>query len=208
MSFAIRSAHVARRTAALALLGAAVLGACAKKPAPAPTPEPVTPAVNTDSIRAAEAERERLAREQAERDRLAREAADREAKLAAARASLVAPVYFDYDASDIRDDARTALEGKLPILGANAALRIRVAGHTDSRGSDEYNIALGQRRAAAVKKFFTERGVDAGRVDIVTFGEERGTCSDETEECWAQNRRAEFEVVSGGESLTLPSGGQ
>lgn len=201
------SALFNRRTAVLAVLAATTVGACRKKPEPTPAPTP-TPAVNEDSIRAAQAERDRLAREQAERDRLAREAADRDAKLAAARASLVAPVYFDYDQADIRDDARTALEGKLPILTANAALKIRVAGHTDQRGSDEYNIALGQRRAAAVKRFFTERGVDGSRVDIVTFGEERPTCTEEAESCYSQNRRAEFEVVSGGESLTLPSGGQ
>jgi peptidoglycan-associated lipoprotein len=197
----------ARRTAALAVLAVVSLAACRRKATPAPTPEPA--AANDDSLRAAQqAERDRLAREQAERDRLAREASDREARIAAARASLVAPVYFDYDAADIRDDARTALEGKLPILTANTALRIRIAGHTDARGADEYNIALGQRRAAAVKRFFSERGVDGGRMDIVTFGEERGTCSDETEECHSQNRRAEFEVVSGGESLTVPTGGQ
>lgn len=201
------SALFNRRTAVLALVAATTVGACRKKPEPAPAPAP-TPAVNEDSIRAAQAERDRLAREQAERDRLAREAADRDAKLAAARASLVAPVYFDYDQADIRDDARTALEGKLPILTANAGLKIRVAGHTDQRGSDEYNIALGQRRAAAVKRFFTERGVDGSRVDIVTFGEERPTCTEEAETCYSQNRRAEFEVVSGGESLALPSGGQ
>ena len=197
-----------RRTAVIALLAATTVGACRRRAEPAPTPEPTTPAVNEDSLRAAQAERDRLAREQAERDRLAREAADREARVAAARASLVAPVYFDYDQADIRDDARTALEGKLPILTANAGLRIRVAGHTDQRGADEYNIALGQRRAAAVKRFFTERGVDGARVDIVTFGEERPTCTEEGESCYSQNRRAEFEVVSGGETLTLPSGAQ
>ena len=191
------SALFNRRTAVLAVLAATTVGACRKKPEPAPTPAP-TPAVNEDSIRAA----------QAERDRLAREQADRDAKLAAARASLVAPVYFDYDQADIRDDARTALEGKLPILTANAGLKIRVAGHTDQRGSDEYNIALGQRRAAAVKRFFTERGVDGSRVDIVTFGEERPTCTQEDDSCYSQNRRAEFEVIGGGESLTVPSGGQ
>jgi hypothetical protein len=67
-------------------------------------------------------------------------------------------------------------------------LRVRVAGHTDDRGSDEYNLALGQRRAASVKRFLTERGVDDARVEIVSFGKERPTCEQQAESCWSRNR--------------------
>jgi peptidoglycan-associated lipoprotein len=177
------------------------LAACRKKPAPAPapapapTPAPAAPRVNQDSIDAA-----------ARADSLARERALLDSILNAARASLNAPVYFDYDAAEIRDDARAALEAKLPILTANPGLRIRVAGHTDSRGSDEYNLALGQRRASAVRDWMAARGVAANRVEIASFGEERGTCTDEAEACFSQNRRAEFEVTAGGENITAPSG--
>jgi len=83
------------------------------------------------------------------------------------------------------------------VLVANPALRLRVAGHTDDRGSDEYNIALGQRRAVTVREYLAARGVDASRLDVVSFGEEMPAVPGEDEGAWAQNRRAEFEVVAG-----------
>jgi peptidoglycan-associated lipoprotein len=196
------------RTLALFAVAAVALAACRKKPQPAPTPTTTT-TVNEDSIRAARAREDSIraarAREQFVRDSIARANADREARLAAARTALTAPVYFDYDQSDIRSDARTTLEAKLPLLTANPSIKLRVAGHTDSRGSDEYNLALGSRRAASVKAFLTERGVDGGRVEIVSFGEERPTCTEEDESCWSKNRRAEFEVTAGGQTLVLPN---
>ena len=113
------------------------------------------------------------------------------------RSALTATIYFDYDRSDITDDARTKLDAKVPVLTQNTGIRIRIAGHTDSRGSDEYNLALGQRRAAAAKRYLTDRGIDAGRIEIVSFGEERPTCTDEAEPCWGRNRRDEFEITVG-----------
>ena len=202
-----RRAQLARATVLFTIAGL-TLAACRKKPAPAPTPTPTT-TVNQDSIdaaRRAQEERDRLAREAAARDSAARAQARLDSVLNAARATLNAPVYFDYDAADLRDDARGVLEAKLPILTANAGLRIRIAGHTDSRGSDEYNLALGQRRASSVKSFLAERGIDASRVEIASFGEERGTCTEEAESCWSQNRRAEFEIVVGGDAITVPGG--
>jgi len=204
----VRSATVVRSTV-LFTVAALSLGACRKKPAPTPTPTP-TATVNQDSIdaenrrRAEEARRAVEARRALEARRA--EEARRAAAMAAARTTLLAPVYFDYDAADIRDDTRTALEAKLPILRANAGMRIRVAGHTDSRGSDEYNLALGQRRASSVKSFLAERGIDASRIEIASLGEERGTCTEESESCWSQNRRAEFEIVVGGDAITVPGG--
>jgi peptidoglycan-associated lipoprotein len=191
------------RTAVVVALAAVSLAAChKKKPEPAPVPTPTattTTTVNEDSLRRV---RER---EQFVRDSIARATADREGRLAAARAALTAAVYFDYDMAEIRADARAALEAKLPVLTANPGVRLRIAGHTDSRGSDEYNLALGSRRAASVKAFLAERGVDAGRLEIVSFGKERPTCTEEEEGCWSRNRRAEFEVTAGGQSLTLPN---
>src|SRR5829696_3556729 len=177
------------RTVVLLAIAAASLGACRKKPQPAPAPATTTTTtVNRDSVDAARrADSIRLAnqRTQAARDSADRANRDREARLAAARASLTATVYFDYDMAEIRDDARSALEAKLPVLTANPGIRLRVAGHTDSRGSDEYNLALGSRRAASVKAFLAERGVDAARLEIVSFGKERPTCTEEEEGCWA-----------------------
>ena len=170
-----------------------------------PTADELAARARADSIaaadRAAAAERE-----QAARDSAAAAARRRDEAVASLRTTLLAAVYFDYDAATLRDDSREALEAKLPVMTANAGLRVRIAGHTDSRGSDEYNLALGSRRAAEVKRFFTERGIDAGRIEIVSFGKERPTCETEAEDCWSRNRRAEFEVLAGGETLVAPAG--
>jgi peptidoglycan-associated lipoprotein len=197
------------RTAVLLFVAATSVAACRKKK-PVEAPTPVTPAVNQDSINAARAREDSLRRaaerERAVRDSLAQAASARQAALAAARAALTAAVFFDYDQAEIRDDSRAVLEAKLPLLTANTGVRLRIAGHTDSRGADEYNLALGSRRAASVKAFLTERGVDASRIEIVSFGEERGTCGEEDESCFSRNRRAEFEVTAGGDNLTVPGG--
>ena len=197
------------RTLVLGTLAVTSLAACRRKPAPVPTPAGPTAEelARRDSLANAERERARrdslnAARERAVRDSLAAAQRGTDEALAGARATLTAPVYFDYDAAALRDDTRQQLEAKLPLLTANPSVRIRVAGHTDERGSDEYNLALGQRRAASVKAFFAERGVDAGRIDIVSFGKERPTCETQDESCFGQNRRAEFEVTAGGASLT------
>ena len=121
----------------------------------------------------------------------------------AARNALTAVVYFDYDASDLTTDTRARLDAKLPVLTANPGIRLRITGHTDGRGSDEYNLALGQRRAAAAKRYLTDRGIDQGRIEIVSMGEERPAAQGEDESAWSQNRRAEFEITAGGDNITV-----
>ena len=133
---------------------------------------------------------------------LAGETRDRE--LAAARATLARSIYFDFDSASIRDDQRTALEEKVPVLSRDAAVRIRVEGNTDERGSAEYNIALGMRRAAQAKRFLSDRGIDAGRIDVVSYGEERPVCRTKDESCWQQNRRDDFKITAGDLSTTKP----
>jgi peptidoglycan-associated lipoprotein len=191
-----------------------VLSACPPKTPPAP-PAPV---INQDSIDAAnrraaeEAERarreaeERARREAEARAREAEERAAREraAALAAARAAFATAIYFDYDRSELKPEARATLDAKLPLLRANSQVRIRIAGHTDERGSDAYNIALGQRRAAAAKAYLVANGIAADRIDVVSFGEDRPAAMGSNEEAWAKNRRDEFEIIVGGESLRLP----
>ena len=115
---------------------------------------------------------------------------------AKARAVLSAPVYFGYDRSELDADARAKLDDKVQVLLADRALRIRVEGHTDDRGSDEYNLALGQRRATAVRRYLVQRQIAADRIDITTLGEERPTCMNASEACWRTNRRAEFVVIA------------
>jgi peptidoglycan-associated lipoprotein len=198
------------RSLVLFAVAAASLAACHKKKPVVVAPEPTRPpAVNQDSIdrerRRADSIAQAAARARAVADSLARLAAQRDAALTSARTALTAAVFFDYDAAEIRDDARATLESKLPLLTANSGLRLRIAGHTDSRGSDEYNLALGQRRASSVKAFLTERGIDSNRLEIASFGRERGVCSEEAESCWSRNRRAEFEIIAGGDNLVLPN---
>jgi len=188
------------------MMASGVLGACRKKPTPV-APVPLTPskAATTDDGAAGRAARERFVR-----DSLAKARADSRSRVASVdeaanlRAILEAPVLFEYDASEMTDAARSTLDAKLPVLRTNIALRIRISGHTDSRGSDEYNLALGLRRAAATRKYLSDRGIAAGRIDIVSFGEERPASSGEDDGAFTKNRRAEFEILGGGDALRVP----
>jgi peptidoglycan-associated lipoprotein len=90
----------------------------------------------------------------------------------------------------------------------NAAIALRIAGHTDARGSDEYNLALGQRRAAIVKRHLMERGIAGARLEVVSFGEERLAAEGDDESARSQNRRAEFEITSGSTAAQTSSPSQ
>ncbi|MGQ0537628.1 MAG: OmpA family protein [Gemmatimonadaceae bacterium] len=195
-----------QRLFAVAVLVLAVVSACRRKPAETPVPvtNPVPGETCDQRCRDSVAAVERARRDSAER--AAREAAARDSVRAIEnlRSTLAEKVFFDYDQAVLTDESKATLDRKLPILRANAAMRLRVSGHADERGSDEYNIALGQRRAAAVKRYFADQGVDPMRVDIVSFGEEQPAVQGMSEEAFAQNRRAEFEVTAGGQSLVVP----
>jgi peptidoglycan-associated lipoprotein len=104
----------------------------------------------------------------------------------------------------MRSDQRPAAEAKAPILAGNPSLKIRVEGNADERGSAEYNIALGMRRAAEAKRFLTERGVDRSRIETVSFGKERPVCTAHEESCWQQNRRDDFRITAGDVSAYTP----
>ena len=186
------------------------LAACSKKQPPAPTPAPApapAPRVNQDSINAVNAARAAAAARAAEVARVAaaaEEARRLDAARAVALATLAMVVYFDYDKDEIRDDQRVTLDAKVPILNANPDVRVRIAGHTDDRGSDEYNLALGQRRAASVRRYLAARGVTEGRFEVVSFGEQRPVAQGANEDAWSKNRRAEFEITAGGTALKVP----
>ncbi len=122
------------------------------------------------------------------------------APMAVDSSAITAPIYFDFDKSDIRPDAAATLDRKVPWLQANPGMRIRIEGNADNRGSDEYNLALGQRRAAAARHYLADRGIDAGRFDLVSYGEERPVCSETpmTEACHQLNRRDDFRIVTVG----------
>jgi peptidoglycan-associated lipoprotein len=198
----------------LALISVFAIDACKKKPA-AVAPAPVATAPNADSIRLAEEQRRRDsiaaaqaaaadAARRAREDSIARANAAAAAEASSLRAVLLTVINFDYDKSDIRDDARAALDAKVPVLMANPGVRLRIAGHTDERGSTEYNLALGQRRATAAKQYLTSRGVPEDRLETVSFGEERPVAQGADESAYAQNRRDEFEITTGGDRLIRP----
>jgi len=194
-----------RTFVATALAAVVFVGACKKEPPPPPEPTGPTQA-ELDSI---EAERQRLLAEEAAlraaEEAAAREAAAREAALAEARATLAERIHFDYDVAEIRPDAERVLRAKLGILRASSNVMLRVEGHCDDRGSNEYNDALGNRRAQAVVDFFTNFGLDASRFDIVSFGEDRPLVTRSDEDAWAQNRRAEF-IITAGQNDINPGG--
>ena len=187
----------------------------------APPPGPV---VNQDSIDAAEArrraaadsaaraqaERDRLAREQAEADRIRRQRdSDSLAALASAndavRAMIARAVHFDLDKANIRaGEDSDILNEKLRILQANPGLTLEVVGHADERGSDEYNLALGNRRAVAAKQYLTGRGIDAARISTRSVGEEQPVDPASSEDAWAKNRRDEFTATGGANALRRP----
>jgi len=208
------------RSLLVVAVAAVALSAAACKPKVEAAP---VPTVNQDSIDAANAARERadaerrarekaeadrIAREKAEADRIAREKAEAEARaraaIAAARSAFASAIYFDLDKSELTSEARAALDAKLPLLRANPNVRIRIAGHADDRGSDEYNLALSQRRAAAAKRYLVDQGIPADRIDVAGFGEERPAMQGTGEDAWSKNRRDEFEIIVGGETLRLP----
>jgi peptidoglycan-associated lipoprotein len=155
-------------------------------PPPAPAPQPVAarPAPPADDAaaraRAAEAERQRRA-----------------AELASMRTTLAEMIFFDYDRTEIRADSRAILDRKARILRDQPTVSIRIEGHADERGSTEYNLALGSRRADAVRAYLTSVGINASRVQTTTMGEARPLANGSGEANWSRNRRAEFVVTAG-----------
>ena len=104
----------------------------------------------------------------------------------------VKDAFFDYDKSDIRPDAQQALMADAAFLQQHPNIRFTVEGHCDERGSTEYNLGLGDRRATAVKSFLVQQGVSADRIRTISYGKEKPFCTEHTEDCWQQNRRGHF----------------
>ena len=182
-----------------------VLGACGgSEPPPPPAPTGPTQAeidaARADSIARVQAEeaRQREA-ERVEQERLAT-ARDE------ARSTLEGMVNFDYDESAITAEAETILRRKIPILRSSPTVRLRLEGHADERGSTEYNLALGSRRAESVRDFLSGFGIAADRLMTTSFGEERPLVNSSDETSWAENRRVEFSI-SGGEIVVSDDDG-
>jgi peptidoglycan-associated lipoprotein len=177
---------------ALAVTAAALLGiipACAKKPptsvaekkpaeAPPPAATPVPPPVTSAPI-GDESQRVLSGSIQELNQR-----------------GYLQDAYFDYDSYDLRDDARSALATDAEWLKKFPTIQILIEGHCDERGTNEYNLALGERRANAAKDYLVSLGVDGGRVKTVSYGEERPACTDSEESCWTKNRRAHLVITA------------
>lgn len=114
------------------------------------------------------------------------------------RQGLIGDVYFAFDQYDLRSDARMRLQKNAEFFNSDEGRKYTytIEGHCDERGTNEYNIALGQRRAATTVDFLTSMGVDAQRFKTISYGEERPFCTDSNESCWQRNRRAHF-VITG-----------
>jgi peptidoglycan-associated lipoprotein len=108
----------------------------------------------------------------------------------------VRDVYFDYDKSDVRDDQKSTLADAASFLKTNSSVKFSIEGHCDERGSEEYNLGLGDRRANAVKNYLISLGIDAGRMNPISYGKERPQCREASEDCYQKNRRGHF-VMTG-----------
>jgi peptidoglycan-associated lipoprotein len=103
-------------------------------------------------------------------------------------------INFDFDKYDVRPDDSKTLDSNASWLKSNPDQLVLIEGHCDERGTNEYNLALGERRAKAAMNYLVSQGVQASRITIISYGEERPTCTEKNEACWAKNRRAHFLV--------------
>ena len=186
-----------------ALVTSLVLAACGGDPPPPPAPTGPTAEeleqMRQDSIRAArEAEEARRAAAEAER----RAEAARQAAIREAREQLEMMIFFEFDSSEITEASEEILRAKLPILRESPTVTLRLEGHADERGSNEYNLALGSRRAQSAMDWLTSFGIAANRLSTTSFGEERPLVNRSDEEAWARNRRVAF-VITGGEIVVM-----
>lgn len=188
-----------QRALVVALLGlATVSAACGKKADPNMTPAP-QPGASQPATTTAATPRT------ANADSMARaDAARREAERAMLVNQLAETIHFEYDQFAIGAEDTGRLDRKAAILNANPALRVRVTGHADERGSDEYNLALGMKRAIAAKEYLVRLGVAAARIEVASLGREVPIDPSPSESAYAKNRRDEFEAIAGAQALMAP----
>jgi peptidoglycan-associated lipoprotein len=177
--------------AAIVLVAALTLGACGRRqpqvtpdPAPTPAPPPTRPADPPPPPPPPAPPAERALTEDEIFDRMTLEELNKQAPLD--------PVFFAYDSTVISAEGRATLQKNAEWLKRRSATRILIEGHADNRGTNEYNLALGERRADAVRDYLVGLGIAADRIQTVTKGEEQPFCREDTEACWQQNRRGHF----------------
>ena len=191
-----RAAHA---TLSSVLLVGLIISGCAKKPAttasaaaPAPSAAPApAPRATAPSTPAAPST---AAPTPAPAAPLAGPAAPRPSPKEFAAIDALKDVFFEFDKYDIRPEDAKTLDANASWLKSNAENLVLIEGHCDERGTNEYNLALGERRAKATMNYLVSQGVQANRITIISYGEERPLCNEKTESCWAKNRRAHFLV--------------
>lgn len=105
-------------------------------------------------------------------------------------------VYFDFDKFNLRSDARSALDANLALLSEFPDVIIKIEGHADERGTIEYNLSLGEKRASATMDYLLSQGIDGARISIISYGKERPMDTGSNEDAWSKNRRCEFRIIS------------
>lgn len=173
-------------------------GLACSKPAPVPPPQPVKPSVDTsaqdkadaDARQRAEADQKRKAEEAAEAARKAAALKDEQYRKAAEAA--LKDIHFELDRSAIREADKATLMAITDFMKAYMQANVVIDGNCDERGTADYNLALGDRRAQAAKAYLVSLGVPAARLDTLSYGKEKPVCTESKESCWSQNRRAHF----------------
>lgn len=172
-----------RKLALVAALGTAFLVGCSKKPPPPPPSEPPPPRVEAPAAPtpAPVAQSPKVD-----------EAAERRARIQARIAELIKPIYFAFDQSTLTAEGKVTAEAVAKMLQEAPEVSVRIEGHADEQGTNEYNLALGERRAQAVQQYLVSYGIDAARISVLSYGEEKPAADGKDESSWSLNRRAEF----------------
>lgn len=181
-----------RLSAALLLATAVAVGACAKKPveppAPAPTeepaPAPTTPPPPPPPPTPPPAPTTKPLTEDELFERMTLDELNTQAPLE--------DVFFAYDSTDLSEESRSMLQKNSDWLKRRPSTKVLIEGHADNRGTNEYNLALAERRADTVRDYLVGLGIDTDRLTVVSKGEEQPACAEDTEACWQQNRRGHF----------------
>jgi peptidoglycan-associated lipoprotein len=179
------------------LVAAVALSGCAKRPATTQAAAPAPTGAATSTAAAPPAESQQLQSGGASSGGTATPAPTTTARPAVQDFAAVADltdVFFDFDKYDIRPNDAKTLDANANWLKSNPNHLVLIEGHCDERGTNEYNLALGERRAKSTMNYLVSQGVQANRITIISYGEERPQCTEHTEACWAKNRRAHFLV--------------
>lgn len=177
------------KVVSLTVVALAFVAACSSKPKAAPPPEPTPAPVSTPTVVTIEPVPTPQPTPRVDESDITR-------KSLSEISSYLKPAFFDYDKSDIRSDARDVLAADATWLKRYPGVQFTIEGHCDERGTAQYNLALGDRRANAAKDYLASLGVDASRIKTVSYGKERPFDTGHDEEAWQKNRRAHFVVTA------------